>query len=110
MPSLEESPVPGSIRSTTERSRCGRFPRLRTGSGRAGSRMRWLMLLAMLAACRGVSPQVIPDPTVPHQLSREVGEAWIWVRIGATDKWSEQKVTIPKGFWIAGPPVIQPLP
>jgi hypothetical protein len=71
--------------------------------------MLLLGLLVPSAACRGVGPQVIPDPTVPHQLSQEIKEAYIWTRM-PDGKMAEAKVYIPKGYWIAGPPVVEDTP
>jgi hypothetical protein len=50
--------------------------------------------------------KVIPDPTVPHQVAEEA-EIVIWVE-QANGKKSKQEVRLLEGWWIAGPPVVDP--
>jgi len=56
----------------------------------------------------GCSPrvQVIPDPTIPHQVAKEA-EVEIWAR-RADGTMARQKVRLLEGWWIAGPPVVEP--
>jgi len=64
-----------------------------------------LFVSAMLStACVNVRP-VIPSATVPHQLARPV-KATIWAK-GADGKMHEVQVTVPEGWWVAGPPVVE---
>jgi hypothetical protein len=58
----------------------------------------------LLPGC--VKRTVIPDPTVPHQVAREA-EIEIWVDVKG-DKKVRQKVRLLEGWWIAGPPVVEP--
>jgi hypothetical protein len=53
-----------------------------------------------------VKRTVIPDPTVPHQVAKETG-VQIWVRAPG-GKWVKQEVRLLEGWWIAGPPVVEP--
>lgn len=53
-----------------------------------------------------VKRTVIPDPTVPHQVAREA-EIEIWVDTKDNKK-VKQKVRLLEGWWIAGPPVVEP--
>jgi hypothetical protein len=50
--------------------------------------------------------QVIPDPTVPHQVAEEC-EIKIWAEKADGTK-VKTKVRLLKGWWIAGPPVVEP--
>ena len=51
---------------------------------------------------------VIPDPTVPHQVAEEaVVKVWVDTTQGVKVK---QEVRLLPGWWIAGPPVVEPLP
>lgn len=63
------------------------------------------MLWSVNAGC---SPkvQVIPDPTIPHQVAREA-QVEIWAR-RADGTMARQKVRLLEGWWIAGPPVVEP--
>jgi len=69
-------------------------------SALAASAMLW-------SASAGCSPrvQVIPDPTVPHQVATEA-EVVIWAR-RADGSLAPQRVRLLKGWWIAGPPVVE---
>lgn len=49
--------------------------------------------------------QVIPDPTVPHQVAEET-EVVIWAR-RPDGRMAPQKVRLLKGWWVAGPPVVE---
>lgn len=53
-----------------------------------------------------VTRTVIPDPTVPHQVAKEA-DVEIWVETAAGKK-VRQKVRLLEGWWIAGPPVVEP--
>jgi hypothetical protein len=66
-----------------------------------------LVLVSLLLLTLGCAAKpVIPDPSVPHQVAKEV-EVEVWVR-GADGTKSKQKVRLLKGWWIAGPPVTSP--
>lgn len=66
-----------------------------------------LALLASALLSSGCAHRtVIPDPTVPHQVAREA-EVEIWVQ-AADGKKVRQKVRLLEGWWIAGPPVVEP--
>ena len=65
-----------------------------------------LVLLASVPLCSGcVKRTVIPSATVPHQLAKTV-DATIWVR-APDGKMVRADVTIPAGWWVAGPPVVE---
>lgn len=55
-----------------------------------------------------VKRNVIPDPTVPHQVARET-EVVVWTR-APDGKMVPTKVRLLKGWWIAGPPVVEAEP
>jgi hypothetical protein len=63
-----------------------------------------LFAFAMLSNC-GVSRLAIPDPTIPHQVAKET-EVEIYTRL-PDGKLSKTKVRLLKGWWIAGPPVVE---
>jgi hypothetical protein len=52
--------------------------------------------------------QVVPDPTVPHQVA-EAAQVSIWART-PDGKLAKQQIQLPAGWWVAGPPVTDPLP
>ena len=65
-----------------------------------------LVLLASGALSIGcVKRVVIPDPSIPHPLSRDV-KAWIWVDVPG-GKAVEQKVQFRAGDYCAGPLVVE---
>jgi hypothetical protein len=69
-------------------------------------RLSVLVVFGMLtSSC--VKRNVIPDPTVIHQVAEE-SCITIWVR-GSDGKKVKQKVRLLEGWWIAGPPVVDPL-
>lgn len=76
---------------------------LRTTIALAASTMLW-------STSAGCSPrvQVIPDPSIPHQVAKEA-EVEIWAR-RADGTMARQKVRLLEGWWIAGPPVVEPEP
>ena len=51
---------------------------------------------------------VIPDPTVPHQVAKEV-EVYVWARLPSGEL-ARQHVRLLEGWWIAGPPCVEPEP
>lgn len=63
------------------------------------------VLVASTMLCCVSTVTVIPDPTVPHRLATKV-EAEVWVR-RADGTVAKQKVELPAGWWVAGPPVIE---
>jgi hypothetical protein len=70
-------------------------------------RMTVKLLVASTMLSVGCAAQpVIPDPTVPHRVAKEV-EVVVWVRLpdGSLQK---QTVRVLPGWWIAGPPVVDP--
>jgi hypothetical protein len=62
--------------------------------------------LLSLASCSH-SP-VLPDPTIPHRVAAEA-QVYVWARQpdGALVK---TKVRLLPGWWVAGPPVVEPMP
>jgi hypothetical protein len=60
----------------------------------------------MLSTGCGASRLAIPDPTVPHQVAKET-EVVIWVRL-ADGQMTRVPVRLLEGWWIAGPPVVDP--
>lgn len=72
----------------------------RTMNVLAASAMLWL------GAC--AHSQVIPDPTVPHQVAKEA-QVQVWVR-APDGKMVAQRVRLLQGWWIAGPPVVEAAP
>lgn len=50
---------------------------------------------------------VIPDPTVPHQVAKTT-KVKVWVEKGDGKK-VMQEIQLPEGWWIAGPPVVDPM-
>lgn len=74
------------------------------------SRMTWSVLVAsgillIVSVGCGASRLVIPDPTIPHQLSRDA-DAYIWVRT-SEGKMSENKVKFRTGDWCASQTLIE---
>jgi hypothetical protein len=67
-----------------------------------------LLASAMLFTGACAHSQVIPDPTIPHQVSREA-EVRVWAR-QPDGKMVEQKIRLLKGWWVAGPPVVEASP
>jgi len=64
-----------------------------------------LMLSAvLLAGCKLPSSQVIPDPSIPHKVSREVN-VMVYTR-GTDGSYVEQRVRMLPGWWIASPQLI----
>ena len=59
-----------------------------------------------LTSCGGKG--VIPDPTIPHRLAEEA-EVKLWVRQpdGTLRKTCARAL---EGWWLAGPPVVEPMP
>ena len=51
---------------------------------------------------------VIPDPTVPHQVAKET-TVQVWVQ-APDGKRVATPVRLLEGWWIAGPPVVEPGP
>jgi len=47
----------------------------------------------------------IPDPTIPHRVAKEA-EVEVWVRL-PDGRLTRVKVRLLKGWWIAGPPVVE---
>lgn len=70
--------------------------------------MSALLASAMLLTVACAHSQAIPDPTVPHQVARETAVT-VWVR-QPDGKMVEQTVRLLKGWWIAGPPVVDSEP
>lgn len=59
----------------------------------------------LLIAC-GHSKLAIPDPTVPHKVAKET-QVIVWCRL-PDGQMVKCPVRILPGWWIAGPPVIEP--
>lgn len=73
--------------------------------------MRIVFMLSafmMLSSACVKAPLVVPDPTVPHQVASEA-EVEIWARM-PDGKLARETVRILPGWWIAGPPVVEPMP
>lgn len=80
-----------------------------------------LVLCAFALPSIGCVPRraVIPDPTVPHQVAEET-EVVIWTEIPASPSPAnptaavsrtvkvKTKIRLLEGWWIAGPPVVEP--
>ncbi len=64
-------------------------------------------LLSSASSCVHSRP-AIPSPTVPHRVAEEA-ELVVWVRL-PDGTFAKQKVRILPGWWIAGPPVVEPMP
>jgi hypothetical protein len=68
-------------------------------------------IVRVLAACTMLwtgcahSQMVVPDPTVPHQVAREV-EVVVWCRL-PDGKLAQCEVRLLPGWWVAGPPVVE---
>ena len=69
-------------------------------------RLAPVLLASALLSSGCIKRTVIPDPTVPHQVAREA-EVEIWVQAPGGNK-VKQKVRLLEGWWIAGPPVVEP--
>lgn len=61
---------------------------------------------AMLSSgCVSVTPAVIPDPAVPHQVAKEA-EVEVWC--GAPDRRLKKcRVRLLDGWWVASPQVVE---
>lgn len=65
-----------------------------------------LVLLASGMLSAGCAKRVvIPDPSIPHPLSREA-TVWIWIEL-PNGKSVEQKVKVYPGYYVAGPLVVE---
>lgn len=60
----------------------------------------------LLTSCAGKG--VIPDPTIPHRLAAEA-DVVIWAR-QADGTLKRTKARALAGWWLAGPPVVEPMP
>ena len=67
------------------------------------------MLIASVLLSSGCAPRttVIPDPTVVHEVAEE-GELVIWTRM-PDGRMAKVSARVLPGFWIAGPPVVEPM-
>ena len=65
-----------------------------------------LALNAFALLCCVPKVTAIPDPTVPHQVAAEA-VVEIWVRL-PDGKWAKVPYRLLEGWWIAGPPVVEP--
>jgi hypothetical protein len=63
-------------------------------------------LVLSLTSCAGRG--VIPDPTIPHRLAADA-DVVLWMRQpdGTLKKVEAHALA---GWWLAGPPVVEPLP
>lgn len=52
--------------------------------------------------------KVVPDPTVAHQVAAEA-DVEIWARM-PDGRLAKVPVRILPGWWIAGPPIVDPMP
>jgi len=59
----------------------------------------------VMLSCCGVSRLAIPDPTIPHQVSRE-SEVEVFVRL-PDGKLTPTKVRLLTGWWVASPQVVE---
>ncbi len=67
-----------------------------------------LLASALLSSASCAHKATLPDPTVPHRVAREaVVEVWTRRPDGALTR---EKVRLLPGWWIAGPPVVEPMP
>jgi hypothetical protein len=67
-----------------------------------------LTLSACAMLCCAPKVTVIPDPTVPHQVADEA-QIVIWARM-PDGRLAKQQIRLLAGWWIAGPPVVEPEP
>lgn len=67
-----------------------------------------LVASALLSSASCAHKATLPDPTIPHRVAREA-EVEIWVR-RPDGTLSREKVRLLKGWWIAGPPVVEAEP
>jgi hypothetical protein len=65
-------------------------------------------LLLSSASCAHSSRAALPDPTIPHRVAEEA-EVVVWVRL-ADGSLVKAPVRLLPGWWIAGPPVVEPMP
>lgn len=72
------------------------------------TRLGYVLLASALLSSGCAHRQVIPDPTVPHQVAEEA-EIKIWAR-APSGKLVPTPVRLLKGWWIAGPPVVEAEP
>jgi hypothetical protein len=66
------------------------------------------VLSACMTLCCVPRVQVVPDPTVPHQVAEDA-QVMIWARL-PDGRLAKQPVKLQTGWWIAGPPVVDPMP
>jgi hypothetical protein len=59
-----------------------------------------------LTSCAGKG--VIPDPTIPHRLAKEA-DVVLWMR-QPDGTMKQVPARALAGWWLAGPPVVEPLP
>jgi hypothetical protein len=64
-----------------------------------------LTLLVFMTLCCAPKVMVIPDPNVPHQVAKET-TVEVWMRL-PDGRLASQEVRLLKGWWIAGPPVVE---
>lgn len=63
------------------------------------------LILPMLCLSCATPERALPDPNIPHQLSRPVvAHQWVGKPDGTKQ---EQAVTIPANWWIASPQVVE---
>ena len=67
-----------------------------------------LVLLGCATLCCVPRAKIIPDPRVPHRVAEE-SEVTIWAR-RPDGKFEKERIRLLEGWWIAGPPVVDPLP
>ena len=82
------------------------WPAATRRSRKPQGRLIGCVLIASVLPLSGCfAPRVIPDPTIPHRLSRDT-TAWEWRTMPDGTK-AEAPVTIPAGWWVAGPMIIE---
>jgi hypothetical protein len=65
------------------------------------------MLIASVLLSSGCAPKVtvVLDPNVPHKIADEI-EANVWGRL-PDGRLAKQRVRVPAGYWVAGPPAVE---
>jgi hypothetical protein len=66
------------------------------------------LLLSTVSCAHSRPAAALPDPTIPHRVAEEA-EVVVWVRL-ANGSLVKAPVRLLPGWWIAGPPVVEPMP
>jgi hypothetical protein len=66
------------------------------------------LIISALVSCGRDNP-AIPAGMIPHRLANQY-QVEIWVRAGSSDQFIKQMVTLPAGWWVASPSIIEGKP